>query len=958
MFYRYNLRRILAFFAVWVFISTSFNQTNVSAQEFLLPEPGARLHLSLPFNPARLVGMTIHSDNALRFDFLIDRGKQSLSGNLKKEEYKKLIKYFLAALTIPDEDQWVNLSPYEKNRIIKGNFGLTEMGRDLLGQDYILKQITSSLMYPEDDLGRRFWKRIYQEVSKQYKTTNVWVNTFNKVWIIPDKAIVYESGNTVYVLCNHLKVMLEKDYLAFQKHNVETPFMASHNKDAINRVSTTIVKDIILPEIEKEVNEGENFANLRQIYNSMILAAWYKKALQESLLGKVYANKAKVKGIDQDPTTNEKIYQRYLKAFQKGVFNYIKDDVDKYTHEVIPRKYFSGGALAYIHGVQPYSSAMPAGTVGVLSNGILPVEVVRGGGSSAAQLSNVDCAMVDFIPANRDSAMPAHEEYNKTALARIHQSPLDIFFDQKISWRTNETYGDKYRQWAAETGMDMEDLNKQIASIILGVHFAPSVEDFWEYKGLTLPRHLKNIVKDILDFMESAYSFNFEPAKMMLWKFGELAFAQEKDQMLRDWKREEQYYFTEFPLREEIPEDSNHYILDLAAGPRAAWYFYQMRGEKVIAVDRSYFIEAFLNAAKEHFNASGIIVRRADIRDPETYLKESAYRYVRMCNIDMYVEGIPQRVYKEIMEKVMPGGKISIETAEHHDGTPDDRTSAKAIQQQAELTEATWIRTKRFIDSSLAGEKSYSRLCTRGFPVQSIESFSHSSKRDQVFEQMQQIPRQDGEHGLSRQDYDSLLAQGKDGYTYISYDADGQMSGYMIAVSEEDSYGPKVHVTDFRLKSEDQHNLEIILLQFLMAITQKAIENGTDRIIFDESIVKRYLIEGKILGLGFCEIYQRKKCIYIVNSRVLFNSIKDFAMGATRSVSQYGGIDLNRAHLNFQIQRNGRRALLKASLRDMAQLSRIQGLVPDFLEIRYAGNFPIIKELQQKLNLNHENIRS
>jgi CheY-like chemotaxis protein len=80
------------------------------------------------------------------------------------------------------------------------------------------------------------------------------------------------------------------------------------------------------------------------VYSSMLLAAWYKRSLKESLLGKVYANKAKVKGIDQDPKANEEIYQQYLKAFKKGVFNYIKEDVDRYTHEAIPRKYFSGGA--------------------------------------------------------------------------------------------------------------------------------------------------------------------------------------------------------------------------------------------------------------------------------------------------------------------------------------------------------------------------------------------------------------------------------------------------------------------------------------------------------------------------------------------------------------------------------------------------------------------------------------
>jgi ABC-type sulfate/molybdate transport systems ATPase subunit len=66
-------------------------------------------------------------------------------------ESSKLIKYFLASLTIPEKDLWVNLShPYEKDRMIaRKNLGQTEMGRDMLAQDYILKQLTASLIYPE-----------------------------------------------------------------------------------------------------------------------------------------------------------------------------------------------------------------------------------------------------------------------------------------------------------------------------------------------------------------------------------------------------------------------------------------------------------------------------------------------------------------------------------------------------------------------------------------------------------------------------------------------------------------------------------------------------------------------------------------------------------------------------------------------------------------------------------------
>src|SRR5207253_8688964 len=104
-------------------------------------------------------------------------------------------------------------------------------------------------------------------------------------------------------------------------------------------VGSQIVRQIVLPELEKEVNQGQNFANLRQIFHSMILAAWYKKNLKEALLNQVYSNKAKINGVDtEDKTIKEQIYQEYLKAYKKGVFNYIKEDIT--NGQTVPRKYF------------------------------------------------------------------------------------------------------------------------------------------------------------------------------------------------------------------------------------------------------------------------------------------------------------------------------------------------------------------------------------------------------------------------------------------------------------------------------------------------------------------------------------------------------------------------------------------------------------------------------------------
>lgn len=315
---------------------------------FNLPAPGTMITRSISYNPPIMAGMTIHPDNPLKFDFIISTGDDDLEGESFRKESEKLINYFLATLTVPDDEMWVNLSPYEKDRIIAEGLGTTEMGRDMLVQDYMLKQLTASLMYPEEELGDKFWKKIYKKSQARFGTTEIPANTFNKVWIVPEEAVVYVNGANVFVSESHLKVMLEEDYLALESNQNSTSHglgkMTKDDMEVISQNAKEAIREVILPEIEREVNEGKNFANLRQIYHSMILATWYKKNLRESILGKAYMDMNRVEGIDlDDKQIKEKIYDQYVEAFKRGVYDYIKEDYDEASQEIIPRKYFSGG---------------------------------------------------------------------------------------------------------------------------------------------------------------------------------------------------------------------------------------------------------------------------------------------------------------------------------------------------------------------------------------------------------------------------------------------------------------------------------------------------------------------------------------------------------------------------------------------------------------------------------------
>ncbi len=329
--------------------------------------------LSPAFHPPILTGVKVYTKDPFRFDFILDQG----STPKVEAVATRLIKYFLAALTIPEKDLWVNLSPYEKNRIVPEAFGQTEMGRDLLAQDYLLKQITASLMHPEVGLGKKFWDEIYKQAQAKFGTTDIPVDTFNKVWIVPARAKVYEkprpAGNNrpeeavAYVAESRLKVMLESDYVAMsqqkdmaessapaggraaQNAGVETQNFASLHHDATIQqgLAKQVIRNIILPVLEKEVNEGQNFAQLRQVYNSLILATWYKKKVMGAIKGsplEFYVGQNKVAGVNSDdPKESEKIWARYVESFKRGAYNFIREEYDPATRETIPRKYFAGG---------------------------------------------------------------------------------------------------------------------------------------------------------------------------------------------------------------------------------------------------------------------------------------------------------------------------------------------------------------------------------------------------------------------------------------------------------------------------------------------------------------------------------------------------------------------------------------------------------------------------------------
>ncbi|MCP4652495.1 MAG: hypothetical protein GY858_03810, partial [Candidatus Omnitrophica bacterium] len=156
-----------------------------------------------------------------------------------------------------------------------------------------------------------------------------------------------EKANAGFILEASLKVMHQRDYVA-RGHVPEVPLSEARRESvrvpgSIDQIASQVFTETILPEINHEVNHGKNFATLRQIYHSLVLATWFRKKFKNTFY-KHYIDQGKISGIDlEDKGAKDTIYNLYVEAYRQGVYDYIKRERDPKTNKPINRRYYSGG---------------------------------------------------------------------------------------------------------------------------------------------------------------------------------------------------------------------------------------------------------------------------------------------------------------------------------------------------------------------------------------------------------------------------------------------------------------------------------------------------------------------------------------------------------------------------------------------------------------------------------------
>lgn len=273
------------------------------------------------------------------FRLLVDKGTSRLNEAQVQQETQALLSYFLIGVTLPDEAFWVNLRPDIKEGIIDPRLANTDFGKVLIEADLQLKKDTALATSPKTKEGKEYWDKLYKKAGEIFGSDNVSIPTLTRPWIVPDEVIVREDAGSAYVYKATLKVMLEQDHL---KDSAAYSFKDERSRQ-LNDYSSQLIRELIIPKLTKMVNTSKNYAGLRQVYFSLILARWFKARFSGQ--GGTYAsliNRQDLRGLySVQDWSVEPYFKEYQKSFKEGEYS-LNMPVSSISGQSI-RNYFSGG---------------------------------------------------------------------------------------------------------------------------------------------------------------------------------------------------------------------------------------------------------------------------------------------------------------------------------------------------------------------------------------------------------------------------------------------------------------------------------------------------------------------------------------------------------------------------------------------------------------------------------------
>jgi hypothetical protein len=282
---------------------------------------------------------SISGSEHLSFSFEAQKAQDPGLAIEAQESAKKNLEYFFIGLALSEQKFWVNLNPKSPEVMIDPALKRTDLGRVILAADLRLKKDVAGLTNPKiSPAGREYWDRLYAKAEELGLENNIPVA--NRVWIIPEEAEVSEQGQQVTILDSPLRVCLESEY-------APQPVNLSAKQKELAVYSGQLMRELILPELNRKVNESPAYADLRAAYRALVLAKWYKDKFSRSpgsLVDSAFFSAVEDSDLESGYEPSQ-IYQEYLASLQNGEYKFSDSNYGRldFYLQVITRDYFCGG---------------------------------------------------------------------------------------------------------------------------------------------------------------------------------------------------------------------------------------------------------------------------------------------------------------------------------------------------------------------------------------------------------------------------------------------------------------------------------------------------------------------------------------------------------------------------------------------------------------------------------------
>jgi hypothetical protein len=279
---------------------------------------------------------------------------------------------FFVGLFMPNNLFWVNLNPWEPNRLLGDGLEKTDAGRVMLEADLQMKKDFANYKNPcESDVGAQYWKKLdeksdqlVQNLKKKYpndfnEKDIITFSTVSRNWIVPDKINAQGTGDTIYLESATLKIESEpvyehsqydvKDRLTFLFSQSVKDDLAAAAKE-YGKYSMELQDEMIRPLVIRDINTQKEYADLRTVYHSLILAQWYKNKFQSSpALFSDEFNSGKIVSYESDtPWKPESTWQAYRTSFEEHEYECIKtQEFTQGTTKITSTKTYEGGGVKF-----------------------------------------------------------------------------------------------------------------------------------------------------------------------------------------------------------------------------------------------------------------------------------------------------------------------------------------------------------------------------------------------------------------------------------------------------------------------------------------------------------------------------------------------------------------------------------------------------------------------------------